>query len=158
MSIGLCSIEMSKQCDCVTSEVTFLMDDFTITIKNDGRPDKNFDRFISAAIAEHNSGKHYFRKIPNRMSELAPTLLMPGIKKVIFHDPATIVYWDDDTKTVVKCDGEKFDAEKGLAMAISKRAFGNTGNFNEVFKKHIPEELRTKPKKKRSTKAKKTTK
>lgn len=44
------------------------------------------------------------------------------IKKVIFNDPATIVYWEDGTKTVVKAmDGETFDKEKGLAMTISKK-------------------------------------
>lgn len=63
------------------------------------------------------------------------------VKKVIFNDPATIVLWSDGTKTVVKCqDGDVFDPEKGLAMAISKKALGNKGNFNEVFKKWLPDE------------------
>lgn len=57
------------------------------------------------------------------------------IKKVIFNNPATIVFWADNTKTVVKCNGEDFDPEKGLAMAISKKALGNQGNyFNEIKK------------------------
>ena len=44
------------------------------------------------------------------------------IHKVIFNDPATIVLWYDGTKTVVKCGPEdKFDTEKGLAMAIVKK-------------------------------------
>lgn len=63
------------------------------------------------------------------------------IKKVIFNNPATIVYWADGTKTVVKCGKEDtFDPEKGLAMAISKYFFGNAGWFNDVFKKYLPEE------------------
>lgn len=63
------------------------------------------------------------------------------IKKVIFNDPATIVFWADGSKTVVKCqEGDIFDPEKGLAMAISKRALGDKGNFNDVFKKWVPEE------------------
>ena len=57
------------------------------------------------------------------------------IKKVIFNDPATIVFWMDNTKTVVKAENEDFDPEKGLAMAIAKKAFGNKGNyFNEIKK------------------------
>ena len=61
---------------------------------------------------------------------------MPEIANVIFNDPATIVFWNDGTKTVVKCqDGDAFDPEKGLAMAISKKALGNRGNYCEVFKK-----------------------
>lgn len=59
----------------------------------------------------------------------------PKIKNVIFNDPATIVYWEDRTKTVVKCEKEKYDPEKGLAMAIAKKAMGNQGNYFNVFKK-----------------------
>lgn len=62
-----------------------------------------------------------------------------GIKKVIFNDPATIVYWEDGSKTVVKCQEEDtFDKEKGLAMAISKRALGTNksgSNYMKIFKK-----------------------
>lgn len=69
---------------------------------------------------------------------------LPDIKNVIFNDPATIVFWSDGTKTVVKTqDGEKYDEEKGLAMAIAKRAFGNEGNYYNVFKKWLPKEDET---------------
>lgn len=63
------------------------------------------------------------------------------IKRVIFNEPATIVYWDDGEKTVVKCKrGEQFDPEKGLAMAISKKVLGNRGNYFNEFKKWLPEQ------------------
>lgn len=62
--------------------------------------------------------------------------LFPEIKQVIFNDPATIVIWFDDVKTVVKCqEGDTFDKEKGLAMAICKRLYGNESNFNNLIKK-----------------------
>ena len=61
------------------------------------------------------------------------------IKRVIFNNPATIVFWEDGIKTVVKAHGDEFDEEKGLAMAIAKRALGNTGRYYDVFKKWIPE-------------------
>lgn len=64
---------------------------------------------------------------------------VPKIEKVIFNDPATIIIWRDGTKTVVKADNESFDTEKGLAMAISKKALGNQGNYYETFKKWLPE-------------------
>lgn len=65
----------------------------------------------------------------------------PAIKNVIFNDPATIVFWADGSKTIVKCqDDDIFDPEKGLAMAISKKALGNKSNFNNKFKKWLPEE------------------
>lgn len=63
--------------------------------------------------------------------------ILPKIKKVIFNPPATIVIWEDNIKTVVKCQNDEiFDQEKGLAMAISKRALGNKGNYYNIFKKH----------------------
>lgn len=64
---------------------------------------------------------------------------IPAIKKVIFNNPVTIVIWNDGTKTTVKCsERDEYSEEVGLAMCISKKALGNKGNFNEVFKKHIP--------------------
>ena len=64
--------------------------------------------------------------------------ILEDVKNVIFNDPATIVYWKDGTKTVVKAEGEKFDPEKGLAMAIAKKHFGNEGTYYELFKKWLP--------------------
>ena len=60
------------------------------------------------------------------------------IKDVIFNPPATIVLWMDGTKTVVKDQGEVFyDPEKGMAMAIVKKAFGNKGNYYNQFAKYL---------------------
>ena len=62
------------------------------------------------------------------------------IQRVIFNDPATIVYWNDGTKTVVKCgENEPFDPEKGLAMAITKKMLGNKGNYYDTLKKWLPD-------------------
>lgn len=58
------------------------------------------------------------------------------IKKVIFNEPATIVFWGDGTKTVVKCSkDDEFDPEKGLAMAIAKKFFGNENGYSKNIKK-----------------------
>lgn len=77
----------------------------------------------------------YMHKEPN----------MFEIKRVIFSYPVTVVLWADGTKTLVRCqDGDVFDPEKGLAMAISKKALGNTGEYFETFKEWIePEEAKS---------------
>ena len=63
------------------------------------------------------------------------------IKKVIFNNPATIVYWEDGTKTVVKCGkDDTYSEETGLALCFMKKALGNKGNYNNIFKKYIKEE------------------
>ena len=72
-----------------------------------------------------------------------------AIKRVIFNPPATIVYWSDGSKTVVKCsEKDVFDPEKGLAMAVAKRCGGNNGsyykeiqNWVEKSGKRYPENL-----------------
>lgn len=62
-----------------------------------------------------------------------------NIKDVIFNYPATIILWKDGTKTIVKVrKGEKYDPEKGFAMAVCKKMFGNEGNYCKVFKEYVP--------------------
>lgn len=64
--------------------------------------------------------------------------MVPYIKKVIFNDPATIVFWADGTKTVAKAHGDdKFDKEIGLTVCIAKKAMGNKAHWDKVFKKWI---------------------
>lgn len=64
---------------------------------------------------------------------------LPEIRRVIFHDPATIIIWSDGSKSIVKCtDKDKYDPEKGFAMAIAKKALGNKGNYYNIFKEYIP--------------------
>lgn len=63
------------------------------------------------------------------------------IKNVIFNYPATIVLWNDGTKTVVKAQGDDvYDPEKGLTMAIVKKLLGNQGNYYNELKKWLPKE------------------
>lgn len=62
---------------------------------------------------------------------------LPRITNVVFNDPATIVFWEDGSKTVVKCnpDCDFYDPEKGLVMAMVKKIYGNKGSyFNEIKK------------------------
>ena len=72
-------------------------------------------------------------KSNNDISKPKMTHGCPGIKKVIFNDPATIVLWDDGTKTVVKCsEGDTYSEWSGLAFCICKKLMGD--EFHKVFK------------------------
>ena len=89
---------------------------------------------VSGLIKAANTIKKGFENMFNTLRNIE-------IVKVIFNEPATIIIWDDGTKTVVKAqNGEVFDKEKGLAMAVVKKAFGNNGNYYNEFKKWIPED------------------
>lgn len=82
-----------------------------------------------------------FKIMERRINEMKNNYRVPQIKDVIYNDPATIVFWMDGTKTVVKCgDYDIYDPEKGLAMAIAKKTLGNQGNYYETFKSWLPEE------------------
>lgn len=62
------------------------------------------------------------------------------IKKVIFSDPATIVLWNDGTKTVVKTqNGDPYDPEKGLAMACMRKMLSD-----KDYHEHLEEAQRVK--------------
>lgn len=81
------------------------------------------------------------KKPPVRCNVQNFKLIDMKIKRVLFNNPATIVFWSDGTKTVVKCgENEEFDKEKGLAMAISKRVLGNNYHYFDVFKRWIKED------------------
>ena len=66
------------------------------------------------------------------------------VKKVVFNDPATVVYWIDGSKTVVKrSEDDRWDPEKGLLLCFMKRMFGNTGRFNDVLKEWMKKGVAT---------------
>lgn len=53
---------------------------------------------------------------------------------VIFHPPATIVFWKDGSKTVVKCaPGEKFNKYHGFCAAVAKKIYANNTQLNKMI-------------------------
>ena len=53
-------------------------------------------------------------------------LYMPRIREVMFNDPATICWFEDNSKTVaIAGHGDKYDKETGLAICMLKRVLGN---------------------------------
>ena len=51
----------------------------------------------------------------------------PKVKKIIHNGPATIVYWDDDTRTVVKCmEGTVYDEYAAFCAAVCKKIYGSS--------------------------------
>ena len=88
----------------------------------------------------------YYNKVEGAKTDMnckcnRSTVNHPEIKNVYFNDPVTVVMWNDGTKTIVRCsENDFYDPEKGLAMAIVKKAYGNDNKFHKVFKKWIPDE------------------
>lgn len=99
----------------------------------------NLDALVYGYIKGSDKSPSANKELTER-SNYMPTDIRGAIKKVKFNPPATIVFWTDNTKTVVKCNSEDYDPEKGLAMCICKKVLGEKGNYYEVFKKWLPKE------------------
>jgi len=74
-----------------------------------------------------------------RLSKREPQAPELMVTNVIYNDPATVVYWSDKTRTVVKCQpGDTFDPKTGFLLALCKKVCGNTGNYNDLLRECIP--------------------
>ena len=63
------------------------------------------------------------------------TGLMEKAVKVIYNPPATIAFWADGSKTVVKCDKDDvYDHKYGLALCYMKKALGSSRAFNDALR------------------------
>lgn len=102
---------------------------FVVSVIHDGID--SLEAYCNSDVGElFDASRYYFTRELNN-----------PIKRVIFNNPATIVIWKDGSKTVVKCqDGDTFDPEKGLAMAISRKFLGDTYDYYDVFEKWLSKE------------------
>lgn len=61
------------------------------------------------------------------------------IEKIIVNGPATIVFWNDGTKTVVKrsdaLEAGLFDIHAAVAQALAKKIYGSTSHFHKIVDK-----------------------
>lgn len=75
---------------------------------------------------------------------------IPDIDRVVFSEPATIVFWTDGTKTVVKCmPGEKFEKYAGFMAACMKKMFGSTSRAKAIMNECIYDQPKPENKKKK---------
>lgn len=101
-----------------------------ITIDVNARVFEGRMRYFDCGSRE--PAKRFLRKIRSGS-------ILDEIKDVKFNPPATIVFWNDGTKTVVEKqpdDPRQFDKMTGLALCISKKLYSdNKSKYFEVFKK-----------------------
>ena len=56
-------------------------------------------------------------------------------KEIIYNNAATIVYWTDGTKTVVKCnENDVYSEYSGFVAAVAKKMYGGTGPIKQIIK------------------------
>lgn len=77
--------------------------------------------------------------IMTRLGRQEPQTPELMVADVIYNDPATVVYWSDKTRTVVKCQpGDTYDPKTGFLLALCKKVCGNTGNYNDLLRECVP--------------------
>lgn len=68
-----------------------------------------------------------------------------NVSKIIFNPPATIVFWEDGTKTVAKCAAEdEFNEYYGFLAALGKKVYESNSQIKELIdekaERHYPED------------------
>ena len=59
---------------------------------------------------------------------------LPALTKVISSGPATIAFWDDGTKTVVKCDEEDiYSAKVGILYSVIRKCIGEGKSYHNFL-------------------------
>lgn len=67
--------------------------------------------------------KKYCETIEKQEQERKLKKILP--RKWVINGPATILFWQDGTKTIVKCNkDDEFDAQKGYLMAFFEKITG----------------------------------
>lgn len=86
---------------------------------------------ISSISINNNNNNNWDLLIVKPANKSKPAA--PSVKRIVYHNPATIVFWQDGTKTVVKCmDGEPFEKYAGFCAALAKKVFGSTSKAKKV--------------------------
>ncbi len=117
----------------------------TIFSKNTGIELKGLSEAIARCpipLKDENIDDYYYGAMVETFEHVySVSMYSLTIKKVIFNNPATIILWADGSKTVVMCgERDTYDPEKGMAMAIARKALGNKGNYYNTFEKWLPKE------------------
>lgn len=127
----------------VSSQLNHIIDEFKNRKEVDDKPE-DLNGMLTIDFPVMNTIKEklnylYGSKIFERRDLMIPKEHgLTTIEKVIFNPKATIVFWSDHTKTIVKLDkDDERDDEKGLAMAISKKFLGNKSNYYNEFRKWL---------------------
>ena len=56
-------------------------------------------------------------------------------RRIFFDPPATVVFWEDDTKTVVRCtEDDEFNPYYGFVCALGKKMFGTNNEIARMIK------------------------
>lgn len=128
--------------------VKFINDDEINIIKNDYH--ETLNKYMEDMILRHNRYDRVL--IPNADKITASYgIRMPEVKKITHSGPCTIVFWKDNTKTIVrKEEGIDYDPYAAFTAALAKKIYGSNSKVHKILETKTVE---SKPKKKKKESA-----
>ena len=96
---------------------------------------------IGDAISYSHISESFFKWKENHKTPVTNISYVPS--KIIYNNPATIVFWMDGTKTVVKkAKGEKFNEYTAFCAALAKKIYKNNSQVNKIVKSGIHQKVK----------------
>lgn len=84
-------------------------------------------------------GEAAIHDVVNRIKRDLNTTMRDSVyhpQKIIRSNDVTIVFWKDDTKTIVRCQNEDLDDDyTAFCAALGKKVFGSNSALKKVIKK-----------------------
>lgn len=82
-----------------------------------------------------------YERVKARSSLVTPVMKLSGpvdyVDHIFYDDKATVVFWTDGTKTVVKCaEGTPYDEYAAFCIALAKKVYGNNSALKRAIKNH----------------------
>lgn len=124
-----CSIGTIASADCLSSNTCYIsnLDKPQIRINN---KDEFFENYKIPGDFIYLDKEGYLKQV--------------AIKEMIYSDPATVVFWDDGTRTVCKAfETDTYNPESGLAMCIIKKLYGGSA-LKKILDAWIPKQQQVK--------------
>ncbi len=95
-----------------------------------------------------NRDKTIIEPVTKNATEYSDLIYKP--ERIIYNNPATIVFWKDGTKTVVKkSPKEKFNAYNAFCAALAKKIYGNNSQVQKIVNSGINQQMKKAHKKKK---------
>ena len=97
-------------------------------------PKEKYEKCMADEFEGHGTPRHSRLYPLGHVENKSVCLADPD--RIIFNPPATIVFWKDGTKTVVKCaEGEKFDPYTGFCYAFTEHFLGSISHIKKLCRK-----------------------
>lgn len=94
-----------------------------------------FDKMFTASFKPKMSSDPLIKTV--KTSEKEKKTMDFRVKKIMHNGPATIVFWKDNTKTVVRLkEGDRYDPYAAFTAAVAKRLYGKTMKISEVVDRY----------------------